>query len=153
MPRVRPASAAAASDWLDRARRVARVTHPSLAHVVEVAEHDGWPCIVHDPGGADTLAERIGAGGQPPVESATWAVQILEGLAFAHDAGIEHGDLQAHMVLLPDRGPARLLGLGSGRGAALQSDSGDLHALRAAAESDVVALGILLHRALAGRCK
>ena len=148
LPRVQPVDAAGLQRWLDSARKASRVDHPGLAHVVEVGEHDRWPYIAYDRGSAVTLAERLSRKGLPPAELVPWAVQVLAGLAFAHEAGVAHHDLQTSMLLLSEGGSCRLIGLG----VALPPDGGtsDLQAQRKAAERDVLAFGLVLHQALAG---
>jgi len=147
LPRQQPADADALQRWLDQARKAARIDHPGLAHVVEVGEQERWPYIAYDRGTAVTLSERLGGKALPAVEVVPWAIQALEGLAFAHEAGFAHHDLQPDMVLLPEGGGCRLMGLG----VALPPD-GDLSlaAQRRGAERDVLAFGLVLHHALAG---
>ena len=148
LPRVQPTDAAGLQRWLDAARKASRIDHPGLAHVVEVGEHDHWPYIAYDRGTAVTLAERLSRKGLPPAELVPWAVQVLAGLAFAHEAGMAHHDLQTSMLSLSEGGSCRLIGLG----VALPPDGGtsDLQAQRKAAERDVLAFGLVLHQALAG---
>ena len=149
MPRSRPADDGAAHRWHQTARLAMRVSHPSLAAVVEVGEQEGWPFIVYDPGQSSALSEILTTKGQPALTAVPWALQILQGLAFAHEAGLAHLDLQTCMVLLPEAGPARLIGLG----VALEPVDQPSHTLqgqRQASERDVLALGIVLHHVLAG---
>lgn len=149
MPRARPPDADAAERWRHTARKASRIDHPSLAHVIEVGVHDQWPYIAYDRGQATVLAETLGSKGQPAHEMAPWAVQILQGLAFAHEAGMAHHDLQTCMVLMPAHGPARLLGLGVALEPA--ADAGPAAQVqRRAAERDVLAFGLVMHHALAG---
>jgi len=148
LPRSQPASAAALAQWLDNARRASRIDHPGLAHVVEVGEHDRWPFIAYDRGNAVTLAEKMSSKGFPGTELAPWASQALQGLAFAHEAGLAHHDIQVSSLLVSDTGTCRLMGLG----VALEPDAqhSSLQDHRLAAERDVLALGLVLHHALAG---
>jgi HD-like signal output (HDOD) protein len=148
LPRSQPADAAAMQRWLDAARRAARVDHPGLAPAVEVGEHDRWPYIAYDRGTAVTLAERLGSKGLPATDLVPWMLQVLQGLAFAHEAGLAHHDVQAGMLALAGNGSCRLMGLG----VALppEGDAGGLQAQRRAAERDVLGLGLVLHHALAG---
>ena len=148
LPRTQPADAAGLQHWLDTARKASRIDHPGLAHVIEVGEHDRWPYIAYDRGTAVTLAERLSRKGMPPGELVPWVLQVLQGLAFAHEAGFAHHDLQTCMLLLSESGACRLMGLG----VALSPDGADtdLQAQRRAAERDVLALGLVLHHALAG---
>lgn len=148
LPRVQPADSVDLQRWLDNARKASRIDHPGLAHAVEVGEHDRWPYIAYDRGTAVTLAERLSRKGMPPADLVPWALQVLAGLAFAHEAGMAHQDLQTSMLLLAEGGGCRLIGLG----VALSPDGGtpDLLAQRKAAERDVLAFGLVLHQALAG---
>lgn len=145
--------------WDAAVRKAARVRHPQIAPVVEHGVVDGWPYVVHDAGDAFTLGERLGQQAQGGIEVAGWASRLLEGLAFAHESGVAHHDLQPYLLLLPDTGGPRLMGLEvawadelaslPGRGA-VALDAASLAAQRDAAARDVVALGLLMHHALAG---
>lgn len=148
MPRVQPLDAAAMQRWLDSARRAARVDHPGLQPVVEVGEHDFWPYIAYDRGNGATLAERIGSKGLPGHVLVPEMLQVLQGLAFAHEAGFAHHDVQANMLVLSDTGDCTLMGLGVVTPP--DGDGGGLPAQRRASERDVLALGLVLHHALAG---
>ncbi len=148
LPRSQPADAAGMQRWLDAARHAARVDHPGLQPVVEVGEHDRWPYMAYDRGGTVTLAERLGNQGLPAAELVPWMLQVLQGLAFAHEAGLAHHDVQASMLALTDDGSCTLMGLGVVLPP--EGDAGGLQAQRRAAERDVLALGLVLHQMLAG---
>lgn len=150
MPRTQAADGAAMDRWLQQARRASRVDHPMLAHPVEIGEVERWPFIAYDRERRSTLAERRGRKALPAAEVVPWAIQILLGLAFAHEAGVVHRDLQPVAVLLGEGAPC-LAGLGV---AFPEHAEGDgplaLQAQRAEAERDVLAFGLLLHLCLAG---
>ena len=148
LPRSQPADAAALQRWLDNARKASRIDHPGLAHVVEVGEHERWPYIAYDRGNTVTLAEKLGRKGLAPAELVPWALQVLQGLAFAHEAGLVHHDLQTAHLVVTATGDCRLMGLGVALPPA--DDGTGLQAQRKAAERDVLAFGLVLHHALAG---
>ena len=148
MPRARPADAAALNLWRMRARHAARTDHPALAPVLEASDHEGWPYITYQRGLGVTLTERLGAKGLPAGEAVPIALQLIEALAYAHEAGIAHLDVQAAMLLLPEQGPARLMGLAVALGG---DDAQDLQVHRAASQRDVLAAGLVLHHMLAGQ--
>ena len=148
LPRSQPADAAALQRWLDNARKASRIDHPGLAHVVAVGEHERWPYIAYDRGDTVTLAEKLGRKGLAPAELVPWALQVLQGLAFAHEAGLAHHDLQTAHLVLTETGGCRLMGLGVALPPA--DDGVGLQAQRKAAERDVLAFGLVLHHALAG---
>ena len=143
MPRRQPADADGLQRWLAAAHHVARIKHPGLACVLEVGEHGAWPYLAYDGGQALTMADRLGSQALPLVESMRCAMEVLQALAFAHEAGIAHGDLQASMFLLQQDGSSRLIGLG----AALAPQD----PARQEAERDLLAFGLVLHHALAGQ--
>lgn len=150
MPRAQAVDALALEQWIQQARRAARVDHPALARVYEVGEVERWPFIAYERGRTKTLAERRTRKAMPAGEVVPWAIQVLSGLAFAHEAGFAHGDLQAMSVLLGDAS-ATLAGLGVAYADAPAPDGAPaLQAQRAAAERDVLAFGLLLHGCLAG---
>ena len=148
LPRTQLTDEPALQRWLDKARKAARIEHPGLAHAVEVGQHERWPYITYDRGTGVTLAERLSQKGLAPQDLVPAMLPVLGGLAFAHEAGQVHHDLQLTMLLVADSGLCRLMGLGvaldpPGTGADLQSR-------RKAAERDVLAFGLLLHHALVG---
>jgi non-specific serine/threonine protein kinase len=147
LPRRQCVDDAAVAQWRETARRATRIEHPGLAHVVEVGDHDRWPYLVYDRGQSSTLAERMGSRGVPAGDLVPWLVQVLQGLAFAHEAGAHHGDIQPHMLCVTETGDCRLMGLGM---AAAMQPAGGLQAQRQGAERDVLALGLVLHHGLAG---
>jgi non-specific serine/threonine protein kinase len=149
MPRQRPGDAAGLERWRLAARQCTRVDHPSLAHVVEVGEHEQWPYITYDRGNSVTLAEALSSKGLPAQEFVPRAMQALQGLAFAHEAGVAHHDLQTSMLLISDSGPCRVMGLGVAL--APQEHAGTLQGHRQSAERDVLAFGLVMHHVLAGQ--
>lgn len=159
LPRLQPADAAALDRWQLAVRQAARLNHPQLAAAVEIGVQDGWPFVTYDLRGGATLADDPPPGGLPGSEAAGLATQMLSGLAFAHEAGMAHHDLQPYLLLLGDGGQVRLAGLAVaaevGAQAFAASHPGDtspaaLRAQREAAERDVLAAGVLLHGLLAG---
>jgi non-specific serine/threonine protein kinase len=166
LPRVAPVGEAALAAWLGAARRAARLDHPSLAPVLDFGVHDHWPYVAVDRRAGLTLDERLLANPLPAIdELAAWMESVLRGIAFAHDAGIAHLDLQRHAILVDDRGQVRVMALGvafdgarapvpagrrSGDSRAMPLDPALLRQQRAASERDVLACGLILHGLLAG---
>jgi non-specific serine/threonine protein kinase len=158
LPRKQAATPEALERWIAAVRKAGRLNHPALAKAVDSGVVDHWPYVAYDPLQDATLAERLTSKGQPGAEVAAWAVQGLEGLAFAHEAGVAHHDLQPYLVLIGEQGQLRLMGTEvapaeadsdtTRGGAAL--DANALAAQREAAQRDVLAFGLLMHGALAG---
>jgi HD-like signal output (HDOD) protein len=138
MPRAQVADRVDLQRHLQAARMAMRVTHPGLAPPLEVGEHDRWPYAAYARDDSSTVLELTSAQGLPPRDVARWSMQVLDGLAFAHEAGLAHRDIQAAMVAIDAGGRARLMGL-------------QIPAQRRDAERDVLAFGLLLHFALSGQ--
>ncbi len=160
LPRVQPADAAALERWQQAVRRASRLNHPQIAAVVESGVQDGWPYVAYDPRDAAPLSERLAAKGLPGLDAADWTMQLLQGLAFAHEAGVAHHDLQSYLVLVSDGGEVRVAGLAVAAELARADDRardldaldpGALRSQRAAAERDVLAAGVLLQQLLSGQ--
>lgn len=150
LPRVQPPDAAALELRLREMRQAARLNHPNLAHVIEVGVQDHWPYLACDRALGVTLAEWLAQPPPPaPLEIAAMLCQALQGLAFAHEAGIAHHDLQMHHVLIGAQGQVRLAAFGVADAPLAASDDHSLRAQRDA-ERDVLAIGVLLHQLLSG---
>lgn len=154
LPRNMPADEIGLERWMQRARHATRLDHPHLARAVDIGQHEGWPYVAYEVGEQATLADRIASQGMAAQEAAELATALAQALAFAHDGGVVHRDLQAFSILLGDKGLPRLMGL---EVTCLETQAqGDLDAQgrlqqRAAAELDVLQLGILMHLLLTGR--
>ncbi|MER7106822.1 serine/threonine-protein kinase [Streptomyces sp. NPDC000229] len=104
------------------ARAAARVRHPGVISVHDVAEHQGRPVIVMEfidgPSLDDVLGER---GVMDPREAAAIGAKVLEALDAAHAVGVLHRDVKPGNVLL-DRGGRVVL---TDFGIAAMEDPGD----------------------------
>ncbi|MBL8342049.1 MAG: HDOD domain-containing protein [Rubrivivax sp.] len=161
LPRVAPPAGDALERWTQAVRRAARLAHPRLAPVVDLGVHEGWPYAAYELAGLATLADRMPRKGLPGLQAAALASGALQGLAYAHEAGVVHGDLQPAMLLVDDQQQVRLAGLEvacespaamalAAAAASSGSAASQLSTQRAAAERDVLAAGLLLHGMLAG---
>ncbi|MDI1348190.1 HDOD domain-containing protein [Aquabacterium sp.] len=154
VPRAQPANVAEREEWTQDVLSAARLKHPHLAEALEVGSHDGWPFLTVARQGGMTLLERLQTSPPPtPLEVANWSCELLEGLAYAHEAGVAHQDIGLHTVLIDKAGHASLVGLGAGLvplqpGQAQRTPRGRQE-IRKTTERDVLMAGLLLHRLLA----
>ncbi|MFG2648248.1 serine/threonine-protein kinase [Streptomyces sp. NPDC048436] len=104
------------------ARAAARVRHPGVIAVHDVAEVDGRPLIVMElvegPSLDDVLRER---GTLDPREAAAIGAKVMEALAAAHRAGVLHRDVKPGNILLEAGGRVVLTDFGI----ATMDDPGD----------------------------
>lgn len=173
MPRAQPVGALGYESWLSSVRGSARLIHPNLARVAEVGVHDQWPFIAVERDQWMTLGEWfVIHPNASAVDVVGCVCQLLQGLAFAHEAGVVHADPQLHSVLINERGHICLMGLSVANGiahassfahaagmqgpavqgsAALQPSMSLLQAQRVAAAHDLLACGLMLHHLLTGQ--
>lgn len=141
--------------WLDAARRLSRLEHPRLAQTIDLGAWESWPYVVCErPPGTLTVSEWLAEQSWPPArEVAGWCADILDGLAYAHEAGFTHGDLGFHSLVLDRHGRVSVWGFGLGPcEAAADGDPADGLQRRhrqADAQRDVLSVGLLLHGLLA----
>ena len=164
LPRVQPPDPDALGAWVARVGRTGRLKHPKLARVLDVGEHERWPYAVYEREQFVTWGEKLTAKGLPGAELTQWSVQVLQGLAFAHEAGSAHRDLQPYSLLVDDTGNVKLLGLeivdaqsfaqsfihGAPDADGHQAAMDERRMQRLAAEIDVLAFGLVMHQVLAG---
>jgi tetratricopeptide (TPR) repeat protein len=154
--------------FVREARAAARVRHDHVVEVYSVANPtDGLPYIVMECLAGPTLAEAIQRAGRlGPREAATAALQVAEGLAAAHAAGLVHRDIKPSNVMLdPASGRTKITDFGLARPAGGPSDvTQDSAAVGTPAymspeqargdavdaRSDVYSLGATLYQALTG---
>ncbi|RFC76792.1 serine/threonine-protein kinase [Streptomyces sp. AcE210] len=104
------------------ARAAARVRHPGVVAVHDVAEVDGRPLIVMElvdgPSLDDVLRDR---GPLDPREAAAIGAKVMDALAAAHRAGVLHRDVKPGNILLDRSGRVVLTDFGI----ATMDDPGD----------------------------
>lgn len=155
MPREKPNSKPALDHWLRMAHGGERVQHPNVAPVFEIGEVESWPYVAYDRGLGETLEERLARQKAPlPIDAANWIAQLLEGLAFAHEAGHAHRDIQTASLVIDGLDKVRLIGLEVAQEvfpANVDFNTVSRRAVRESAEEDVLCVGLLLNRILSGK--
>jgi eukaryotic-like serine/threonine-protein kinase len=124
LPAHRTADPAARARLVREARAASALDHPNIAVVYEVGEtlSDG-----DDPTGGrlfiamgyyegETLREKIARGPLPMADALDFAIQIVDGLARAHEAAIVHRDIKPANVLVTDRGQIKIIDFGVATG-------------------------------------
>ena len=95
------------------ARTAARLSHPGVVTVFDVAEEDERPWIIMELVAARSLDQIIAHDGPlPPHRAADAGRQLLAALATAHSAGVLHRDVKPSNVLLAGNGRAVLTDFG-----------------------------------------
>jgi non-specific serine/threonine protein kinase len=160
LPRRLPSSPEALARWLRDARHLARLSHPQLLPVAHAGVESGWPFVASVALEGETLEAHLLHHPPPaPEQTVQWMCDMLQGLAYLHEAGLAHGDIAAYSVLLDAQGRALLMPGGLIESAAVETapvhgglaiDADALRVQRDASALDLRACGLLLHRLLGG---
>src|SRR5215213_7273018 len=86
------------------ARVAARISHPNICQVYELAEEQGELFVVMELLTGETLADRIGRGPVPIGEALQISLGVLSALEALHSHGIIHRDLKPSNVFLTQHG-------------------------------------------------
>ena len=118
--------------FLREVKIAAKLEHPHIVALIDSGEADGLPYYVMPYVKGESLHERLERDGNLPVDQALdIAVEIADGLAYAHEHGVVHRDIKPGNILL-SAGHARI------------SDFGIARALGAASTGDATATGLVV---------
>ena len=97
---------------LREARAAALLEHPNICHIYEISETDKHTFIVMQYVTGTTVADSLASGRIDLARAIDLAIQIVEGLAEAHDRGIIHRDIKPANIMVNDKGQAKILDFG-----------------------------------------
>jgi serine/threonine protein kinase len=109
------------------ARTLAGLSHPGLVTVYDVCLDSDRPYLVMRLVVGSPLAQRLHRGGLEPAAVAHLGAELAEVLAYVHERGVVHGDLDSTNVMVDPRGGGYLAGFGADRG--LGRPPGDVYQL------------------------
>lgn len=133
-----------------------RITHPSIARLLDADDDGDWLALEHAPRG--TCADW--APGQPLSVLVEFAARVAEGVAAMHEVGLVHGDIKPANVLVADDHTPRLVDLGSTRDGRVGGETGAtpgysaperLRSAPATVATDIWGIGALLYTLLTRR--
>ena len=114
--KIVPAGSAGDPERLRRfeqeARATAALNHPNILAVFDIGSQDNAPYIVAELLEGETLRARLVGGPLPVRKAVDYALQIVRGLAAAHDHGIFHRDLKPENIFITRDGHVKILDFG-----------------------------------------
>lgn len=145
---------------------VARLSHPGIATIYELFQHDGqWLMVMEFVRGEtlERLIERTGP--QTPQRAAELCMQSLAALAHAHAMGVVHRDLKPANIMLTENGSIKIMDFGIARVAGTEhlTNAGFMMGTPAYmapeqvlgheidARADIYAMGVVLYRLIAAQ--
>lgn len=166
-----------APDTIERFRREARIvsslSHPHIAVLHDIGEHDGEQFMVMELLEGETLKARIAHGALPLDEVLELGSQIADALDAAHAQGVVHRDIKPANLFVTRRGQTKVVDFGVAKLAERSAPATDLSDTRSGdeglttvgttlgtvsymapeqargqeidARSDVFSLGVVLH--------
>jgi Tol biopolymer transport system component len=93
-------------------KALAQLSHPNIAGIYGVEEHEGRKYLILEFVEGDTLGERLEGGPIPVEEAVEFAVGIASGLEAAHEVGIIHRDLKPDNIKVTPEGTIKVLDFG-----------------------------------------
>ena len=141
---------------------LARLNHPNIAMLFELAEHDGALLMVMEFVRGETF-EAISQRGPVPLDrSRELCSQVLDALGHAHRAGIVHRDLKPANLMLTESGLVKVMDFGLARMAGTEHLTNDgfmvgtpaymapeqVLAEKIDGRADLYAMGVVLYRLL-----
>src|SRR6478736_5900928 len=98
--------------FLQEARAAAALSHPNIAHIYEIGEHEGGYFIAMEHVEGVTLDQKMAGRPLPIGESLDIAIQIADALDEAHAKGITHRDIKSSNIMITSRGRVKVLDFG-----------------------------------------
>jgi serine/threonine protein kinase len=148
------------------AKAVARMTHPNVVNVFDLGSHtDGSPFIAMELLKGQDLQKAVRT--PPPMSldrKVNIIVQVLSGLAHAHQAGIVHRDIKPANIFINQDGTVKIMDFGVARlttasmtgtgnivGTADYMSPEQVKGAKVDGRSDLFSVGCMLYELLAGR--
>src|SRR5262245_26870291 len=114
--KVLPASFSSDPERLRRFEQEARaagvLNHPNITAVHDLGTHEGSPYVIQELLEGETLRSVLASGGLSSRKASDYAIQIVRGLAAAHEKGIVHRDLKPENVFVTNDGRVKILDFG-----------------------------------------
>jgi len=97
------------------ARAAGKLNHPNIVTTFDFGEEGDLAYLAMELLEGTDLRTRLKKGALPSAEAVEIAVQVADGLAFAHERGVVHRDIKPANIMLLERGDAKIMDFGIAR--------------------------------------
>ena len=97
------------------ARAAGKLTHPNIVTTYDFGEEGDFTYLAMELLEGTELRERLKEGPLPVAEAVGIAIQVADGLGFAHERGVVHRDIKPANIMLLERGDAKIMDFGIAR--------------------------------------
>jgi serine/threonine-protein kinase len=146
------------------AKAAGKLTHPNIVTIYDFGEEGDLAYMAMELLEGTELRARMRQGEIPAAEAVDIALQVAEGLAFAHEHGIVHRDIKPGNIMLLERGPVKIMDFGIARmrhadhktstgmvlGTPRYMSPEQISGQPVDQRSDIFSLGVVLHEMLTG---
>lgn len=158
--------------FLSDASAASALSHPNIATLFDVGEHDGRWYLAYEFVAGETLRQQLAGRPMHPRTALEIAIQLADALAEVHAQNVIHGDLRPENIVISSKGSSKLLDTGMsgwtrGGAARAQLPSSGTTARTASiapymspeqaagkevdGRTDIFSLGVIVHEMLTGR--
>jgi serine/threonine-protein kinase len=146
------------------AKAAGKLTHPNIVTIFDFGEEDDLAYMAMELLEGTELRARMRQGAIPAAEAVDIALQVAEGLAFAHEHGVVHRDVKPGNIMLLERGPVKIMDFGIARmrhadhktstgmvlGTPRYMSPEQISGQPVDQRSDIFSVGVVLHEMLTG---
>jgi len=101
--------------FLLEAKAAGKLTHPNIVTIYDYGEAEDIAYMAMELLQGQDLRTRIRQGTIPPMEAVEIALQVADGLGFAHEFGVVHRDVKPGNIMLLERGAVKIMDFGIAR--------------------------------------
>ena len=101
--------------FLLEAKAAGKLTHPNIVTIFDYGEEEDLAYMAMELLEGSDLRTRLRQGEIPPLEAVEIALQVADGLGFAHETGVVHRDIKPGNIMLLERGAVKIMDFGIAR--------------------------------------